>query len=333
MKHNIYDNLSSSNFTVGIPTFNRHERFLKLYNQLYQYSGIDNFKLIISDNNSGPKVNSIIEESEFKNNINFINRKFNVGPIANILRIFEECQTEWLIIIGDDDEINPSFFSDLRQEIAKNSNNDSLDVMAIKFRSNVYPGQKNTIIESLEQFCEYNQNLRQFGSTLLISTWLFRVDAVTKYLRYGYLFSGMQMPHVVPLLKGLQGGGKIRYSSRSPINFKEADDDSRWDGGLTFIMAFFNLYLYPDFKNLKQIHSISKIFGGDNFKSTLGFILRIYYSYNGGSFWKLLIWYMTLGLNKFICGLSFLALIPFLGIKRIKRNLLLRLGITNDERM
>ena len=325
--------MSDNNFTVGIPTFNRHERFLNLYNQLNEYSEKDNFKLIISDNNSNPKVHSIIEDSEFKNNSIFINREFNVGPIANILRIFEECKTDWLIIIGDDDEINPSFFRDLRQEIIDNSQEKSSEVIAIKFKSNVYPDQTNTIISSLDEFCKYNENLEQFGSTLLISTWLFRVDTFRKYIRYGYLFSGMQMPHVVPLLKSLQDKKLIRYSSRSPINFKEADHDSRWDGGLTFIMAYFNIYLYPGFTNLRQIDCIGKIFGGNNFKSNFGFILRIYYSYSRDNFWKLLIWYMTLGLKKFLCGASFLALIPFLNIHKVKKSLLLRLGITSDERM
>lgn len=122
----------SKNLTICIPTYNRPEKFSRLIRQLIVPEITSFCEIVVADNASTELYDfSPLEGVE---GVRLIRRLANIGTTGNFLRLFEDATTEWMMIIGDDDEIESGFAEILPATIE----NQPEDVVAVKFSSNLY---------------------------------------------------------------------------------------------------------------------------------------------------------------------------------------------------
>jgi abequosyltransferase len=262
--------------TIAIPTFNRESKVVGLLATLQEASQTQRLNLLVADNSSNDF--DSIQSAARLAGAKLLRRSANIGPAANILRLFEEATTEWLIILGDDDTVEENFLEKILDELNLENNS---EIVAIKFKTTINPNQTSQVIGDISTFSAYCMHPKQFGATLLISSWVYRRKSILPYLRYAYLYCGLQAPHLVPILYLLLNkNGKIRYSEKSPIKYCQPKKGEGWNVGLTYSLMLSNLPSV-DALNEEQVRQITRGIVGNSIKSICGMVYRLK-MYRGG---------------------------------------------------
>ena len=108
--------------TVAIPTFNRPDQLTRCV-ELLRAQTDKRFKLLILDNASSTPAALAIKAvtSDWPElDLRVIRHSINVGGDANILRCFEICETEYLWVLGDDDDPLPTAIETILSTIQAN---------------------------------------------------------------------------------------------------------------------------------------------------------------------------------------------------------------------
>ena len=315
--------------TIAIPTFNRPVELLRLVRQLKFFLENKDLNLIVFDNDSNDLPDLEISGYE---NAKIIKRKFNIGPIANILRIFEECDSDWLMIIGDDDEVSSNFYDIIMAVIGRYDYDK--DFVAFKFKSELNPNQQEKIINNVEEYFVYNSTPEQFGASALISTWLYKVNSLKPYIRHAYLNAGLQIPHITPVLEAIKHEQKkILYLTMDPVKWNPGSATSTWSFGRTYSLMLMNFLIYPLAGENKNMKYILNGVVGISIKNLLGFLLKLHFSIPKKNFDNVMMSFIFQGPKYFIASLVFLILRPFLKIKHIKSVINHKLGHSDTSRM
>jgi glycosyltransferase involved in cell wall biosynthesis len=216
--------------TIAIPTYNRIKHLTRnlptLLNQL-----TDECELLIIDNCSDILVeNQIIPILECYPNITFkINRNSkNIGLFSNILKCFEESKTKWLYILGDDDQLLPNSVSFILEDLKTNS-----DCLNITYQW--FPEKKwvNTRPKVINGFLEYAKSIESIHHVLFLSSNIYNLQKLSKYIHIGHYFQLTSAPHLVLLLVALDQNHKSKvYLSNKYIvdNLNsEVEEETKWN--------------------------------------------------------------------------------------------------------
>lgn len=265
--------------TIAIPTFDRPTKAIELLNRLHEQAVGANIELYVADNDS--KFGKEIELAAKQCGANYIKRQLNIGPTANILRVFEEVIGEWVVIFGDDDLPSENYIETVLTIIQKK---ESKKLIGIKFRTAIDSSQEDFEIEDLSKFTKYNSSLKRFGSTLFLSSWVFRRSEILRNIRLAYLYAGAHGGHLIILMKALQERrGSILYSKLSPLQHKSPPKGTSWSAGLVYTMM---IPTVSSVHFLNKSHTRDLLFGivGSNSKNILGNLLRLRIYNSGQSF-------------------------------------------------
>lgn len=97
--------------TIFIPTYNRWAVLEKTLASTLA-SNAAGVKVVILDNNSAPEGRAAVERviADYPDRqVQIIKNPVNIGGDANILRCFELCETPYVMVLGDDDFLEPDF--------------------------------------------------------------------------------------------------------------------------------------------------------------------------------------------------------------------------------
>jgi len=97
--------MSAARVTVGIPTFNR-ARLLAESIQSVLAQTYTNFSLIVSDNASDDDTEDVVRSFNDPR-IRYLRSERNVGAIENLNRLIALAETEYLVLLPDDDVLYP----------------------------------------------------------------------------------------------------------------------------------------------------------------------------------------------------------------------------------
>lgn len=100
--------------TIGIPTFNRFQDLKKTVNFFIEEGVLGNpdVEFLISDNSSSDNTQDyLLELKESYNNIIINRNAFNIGAEGNFCRIIELSNSQYVWIVGDDDELQKGVVS------------------------------------------------------------------------------------------------------------------------------------------------------------------------------------------------------------------------------
>ena len=178
--------------TIAIPTYNRkrylHECLDRICPQL-----TNEVELVIRDNCSNNYDFWEFAKQYEMYNITFSQNKVNIGADANIARLYEECNTPWIWVIGDDDYICDDAISIVLSVIKNNSG-----VVYVKFN---FPKYIETI--GLVGFSEAMEGKGTFAKSYFTSECLVNAEKTKDYMFWHYRYLSQQNAQVLKIIKYL----------------------------------------------------------------------------------------------------------------------------------
>jgi glycosyltransferase involved in cell wall biosynthesis len=97
--------MSATKLTVGIPTFNRAGLLREAIESVLAQT-FTNFRLIVSDNASDDDTPHVVRAFSDER-IDYVRSERNVGAIGNLNRLIALAETEFLVLLPDDDVLYP----------------------------------------------------------------------------------------------------------------------------------------------------------------------------------------------------------------------------------
>ena len=100
---------SADRVTVGIPTYNRSQLLKRSIASVLRQS-YRGFKLVVSDNASDDDTASVV--ASFRDpRLVYRPLERNIGRAANFNRLIDLAETEFVVLMGDDDQLHPEHLS------------------------------------------------------------------------------------------------------------------------------------------------------------------------------------------------------------------------------
>jgi len=209
--------MTASRLSIVIPTYNRpaelRETLLRLRPQLTEACD-----LTVLDNCSSMKLETVVAEAGLLSleNVRVVRHPANIGMSANILRSFEVATAEWLIVLGDDDEITEDFVSQILRGIAAHD-----QAIFMNFSSSLHNRKQEFQTNGLEEFVRGMDN---WSNVLFISCSVFHRRKMLPYLRFGFIYIYSLAPYVAMLLELLgKEGGVVVFSDKLVVRYKDND--------------------------------------------------------------------------------------------------------------
>tara|TARA_Y100000766_G_C18913584_1_gene609684 strand:- start:2752 stop:3729 length:978 start_codon:yes stop_codon:yes gene_type:complete len=216
------------NLTIAIPTYNRPESLERLLNSISKNDLSNVVEIIVVDNCSSYDIDNLINSFDLK--IRLIRNNFNIGQAVNMLIPFLHCNSKWLWIIGDDDEVLNSSISDVNDEIQNVSEN----TIMIKFgKKDDNLNYKNYTARSLEDYIDYyhNENTIRRGDLVFISTNVYNTEILSKYLINAFEYSYTYIGYLIPVFFALNTNQyHVYFSSKKTVKYNVP---SKWGWSFT----------------------------------------------------------------------------------------------------
>ena len=245
--------------TIAIPTFNR-ENELRSCLDAFCPQLTDEVKLVVRDNcSTNYNFKGFIAPYIKKYCIETFQNPVNIGGDANIARMFEECDTEWLWVCGDDDTPTSTAVSDVLAMIKTHR-----DFVFIKFRS---PQEQET--KGIKQLSDVFKDVGEFGNSFFIPLGIHNVGLSKNMMQWHYRFLSTKIAQILRVLKyvELYPEGKCCFTTIDVLADKGV---AKWESSE---MVSVQLPIFDYFKGVK------KFFGKSVFKD----IIRYIFIYNGRS--------------------------------------------------
>lgn len=266
--------------TIAIPTYNRESAVLRLLKQLSNVEYSKLYEIIICDNCSPYDIETSIKSSfdqSFISKLRIIRRPFNIGGEGNIKNQFLLCETKWLWVIGDDDEIEPDCLDIIFNDI---EGDPDCAFFKYSFRAEI-EGVKSIIHEddfkmnSLSDFIEYYQaKPRSSGSMAFMSNNLFNMEVLAPFIRF--YFDYTTCLQIFPVIMALDGanGLHIRYRSSLICKYNEPQRNDHWNS--IYVLFCFTMLQFVRYKSIdgNRLKDLMRIFTFIPFESFAGWCVR-----------------------------------------------------------
>lgn len=212
--------MSEMSLSIMIPTFNREKQLRNTLSRLAQNKGISGVLICVIDNNSDYNVSSIIKDFNERLNIKLVINKTNVGGSANVCKCFEYAETDWIWLLGDDDEPSENAIEFVLKDISQNKNE---NIFLYKY-SNRESDFKDFEIAGAGALVNhlYNEKDRlDLSNLFFISTSVFNIGAIKKYISKAYLYTGSYVPHFIMSLFLMSENNKatVFFSNKKIVKY------------------------------------------------------------------------------------------------------------------
>ncbi|TCO88923.1 glycosyltransferase involved in cell wall biosynthesis [Bacteroides heparinolyticus] len=176
--------------TIGIPTYNR-SNYLKECLEHICSQITDDIQIVVRDNKStNYNFEEFIKPYIVEYGVIPYQNEVNVGGDANIIRLFEFCNTKWLIVLGDDDYLSAGALKYIIKTLKEHP-----DEIFIKFNSS-YNGQ----IKGLQGFAKAMSNKYEFLSSFFTSEGAHNIEKTKDDLFYHYKYLSLKIAQIVRVM-------------------------------------------------------------------------------------------------------------------------------------
>jgi glycosyltransferase involved in cell wall biosynthesis len=107
--------------TVGIPTFNRREIVCRRVAGLIAENAPEQVEIVVIDDASPDGTHAALADLCAGTPIRVLRNESNLGYAGNVLRLFEQCRTPYLLIASDDDVVRTDCLAPLTQLLGERS--------------------------------------------------------------------------------------------------------------------------------------------------------------------------------------------------------------------
>lgn len=240
--------------TICIPTYNREKELKGNLDALCPYL-TDDVKVLVRDNCSTKyDVHTVTKPYEDKYGIKVVRNKVNVGMNANIAKAFEECDTDWLWVLGDDDFVIPEAIHIVIDTIKQHS-----DALYLKFNSDV----DRTVI-GINGFCEAMKPIHEFAGTFFISETVHNIKKTKDYTYWHYELLSSMIGQILRVIKCLIDRPEEECVFVKTRVLQEHGEDITWNH-THLVYAY--LYVFDKFRDYR------KLFKDNIFRSMAGYCL------------------------------------------------------------
>ena len=209
-------NADSPILTIAIPTYNRAAKLQAQLERLLPQSGPE-IRLCVYDNASPDDTQAVVAKY-ISQGVSYYRAATNCGAGRNVFRCFEECQTEWLWVLSDDDLASETAAKDLLTILRQQS----YDFIHLSTCVSAYGD--NLVVSDVESLLQRTM----FSALLWISAGVYRVPSfVPLYRMYNDSLSTW-CPHLLMVLSLLESqGGKVLLST-TELLARTHHDACRW---------------------------------------------------------------------------------------------------------
>lgn len=219
------------NLTVAIPTYNREEKIKRQLHTLISKNIHFRAKIIVVDNHSNFDIVDSLQ-NEFgeilRQYIEIVQQPYNLGLGMAITIPFLLCKTEWLWILGDDDDVLGDI-DILLDDLAKYS---GYGMLKYNIAGVSIHGDRD--IREIEEFLNYYGTRKMpTGDLVFISNSIFNVRVLGKYLGLAFEWSGTLIGHLIPVIYGIcEREVKCRMINYDLVRYnypsKDQEHDTVW---------------------------------------------------------------------------------------------------------
>jgi glycosyltransferase involved in cell wall biosynthesis len=215
--------MDGTRITVGIPTFNRadllREAIESVLGQTYR-----NFRLIVSDNASTDETQAVVA-SVSDARLEYVRADKNIGMIGNFNRVIELTETEFLMLLPDDDRLYPDYLRSVVDVLQRNPRvglvHTAFDEIDIESRVQKYEvsyvkSSHPLMVEPGDAFIERSMT----STAILLSSTTYR----TRAIREAGGMTTLEEPFAdVPLFMRIAQNWDIAYLDRPLVGFRVHD--------------------------------------------------------------------------------------------------------------
>lgn len=254
--------------TIAIPTYNRVNHLIDNIDSILVQLNTE-CRLLIIDNHSSyildDKISDILEVYVNKGiDIRVIRNNANVGLFGNILKCFELCETKWLYIIGDDDRMTKKGMDTILSDIKQFS--DFINISYQWLPENRWSLERPKITTGA---INYMESIESIHHVMFLSSNIYNVHKLNKYLSQGNYYQLTAAPHLVLLLLGLNNieNEKVYLSEKAIVQNlnSEVEEEEKWNKPDFFrnIKLFLDLPIHQNnkkvlFKLYKNSYALKK---------------------------------------------------------------------------
>lgn len=227
-----------------IITYNRSIHLGRTLRYFYD-AGLHSMIMHVLDNASTDNTEEIVLEfQKIWPNLKYHKNKYNIGGNGNILRAVELSDSDYIWIIGDDDDWNLGYIEELLTVLAEGKP----DLIRLGWLSS--ENSKGCYISAVDLVRDESMF---FVSVCQISNTIIRRSIVSKYLPHAYLNSGDAYPHLVPVILSVQKEQLLVYTlSHQAMTYVPSSEPSYYFGDLEWHSGWFRTGRF--FEDIKMRH-------------------------------------------------------------------------------
>lgn len=189
--------------TIVIPTYNREKQLIRLLKSIERQNVIEKYYIVVLNNHSNYDVKTSIRNhfpDPFVENIEIYNRPYNAGGDYNIGSAFLFAKSQYLWIIGDDDEVEDSCIDIIEKNIGLYP-----DIPFFKYHiKGLARYNEDALIKNINDFTDlYNKNYFIAGDVLFVSNNIFNLSKLGGYISTALYYSYSSVSQVLPMLRCL----------------------------------------------------------------------------------------------------------------------------------
>lgn len=105
--------MSEPSLTLAVPTYNRAGHVRRLVNCMAPAIEAGKIRALVVDDGSSDSTLDALGALQSAPDLRLVRNEANRGYARTLLRIFEECETDYVMVVADDDDLEPDEFASL----------------------------------------------------------------------------------------------------------------------------------------------------------------------------------------------------------------------------
>jgi glycosyltransferase involved in cell wall biosynthesis len=216
--------------TIAIPTYNRASALKETLSIILpQVAKCHNVFLLILDNHSEVPALQVYESVNISipaERLTVIRNELNIGGNANIMRCFEQCKTQWLWVLGDDDNPSVTAVDTIIDDMESCHCFAFYTVPLIKkpqFENEKTNKLNGVGFESLVSY--FGKDKLEIG---FLSAATFNMDLIRPYIIDGYMAANTGLPHILMAFKAIAQGHEWMISKNVLADYCPPEKGGGW---------------------------------------------------------------------------------------------------------
>lgn len=218
-----------SKLSIIIPTYNREKQLINQLRRIYSQQESKFLKIVVLNNNSDYNVEYAITsnfECSQLTNLKIISHPYNLGGNMNIGLSFYHCETDWLWLLSDDDEVLCDSIKRILDDICTYN-----EYIAIKYSLEKFTSHDDVEIGNLNDLIRYyKKEHKHQGELIFMSNAVFNINKLRPVMGAVIENAYNSLPGLNPILFGLDKAlGKCFFSNKQIVRYMLPAPGGAWN--------------------------------------------------------------------------------------------------------